>query len=164
MREITLRLNEDVARILLEVLDGLGEHWAAGAPIPHPPRRVHQQLGVVTTQLHAQLGIPTIAEAMASTTAELRQLAGVGADEPVSTRLGERAPAKVPAYVLTGLEAIRTTTCRTGKGRWPGWRVQPGVRRRVTSTARPGVPPIRPGERERRRKTTPCLPQMPGAS
>ncbi|MFF4959374.1 hypothetical protein [Streptomyces sp. NPDC001222] len=54
--DIVLRLDRDSAEDLYEVLRLLGEHIAAGAPIPEPPADANERLGRVFRSLGDSLG------------------------------------------------------------------------------------------------------------
>jgi hypothetical protein len=64
MNEINLHLDRPAARDLYDALQMLGEHLAAGAPIPYPPQPVSDHLRSVMKQLEEQLGLLGTAEAM----------------------------------------------------------------------------------------------------
>lgn len=63
-KEIILRMDEATARALYQAHTALGEHIAAGVPIPYPVKEENAQLASVLTDLGHQLGIKSMAEAM----------------------------------------------------------------------------------------------------
>jgi hypothetical protein len=62
--EVIMRMDEGTARLLYDVITLVGEHHAAGAPIPRLPRDDDHRLTALYDELGGQLGISRVAERM----------------------------------------------------------------------------------------------------
>jgi hypothetical protein len=66
VNQIVLEMDLVTARDLFNALGGLGEHWAAGAPIAYPSREVVDRLTALYEKLARQAELPTATDAMRS--------------------------------------------------------------------------------------------------